>query len=127
MVGVNPKKIIFVTTIKEIGAEAKEFQDIKMMILFGSKAPDALRSSCYIIELNTVNSTIKAGMFLQIKNYHYTITAVGSEVQTNLGNLGHIAISFDGLTKPKLPGTLYVENAPYPDVHVGDSIQIIAD
>lgn len=121
------RKEIFATEVHEIGAEAKMFKDINMVILFGSSAPDALRSSCYIIDVNPVEEEIKTGMFLQIDDHKYQITAVGGEVQTNLTNLGHIAITFDGSKEANLPGTLYIENAEYPDIEVGSSISIIAE
>lgn len=117
--------IIFKTQVQQIGSEAKDFKEIKMVILFGLEAPEALKSSCYIIDVNPVKAKIKKGMYLQIDSQEYLITAVGSEVQNNLGNLGHIAINFDGSIDAKLPGTMYVENAGYPDICVGSSISIV--
>ncbi|MBN7274159.1 PTS sorbitol transporter subunit IIA [Ligilactobacillus pobuzihii] len=120
-------KEIFATEVHEIGAEAKMFKDINMVILFGSAAPDALRPSCYIIDVTPVKGEIKKGMYLQINGHRYLITAVGGEVQTNLTNLGHIAITFDGSKEANLPGTLYIENAEYPNIEVGSKIRIVAD
>lgn len=124
MVQVINQKVIFETTVREIGQEAKDFSEIKMAILFGDEAPDALRSSCYIINVKPVQEQVTTAMVLQINDEIYKITAVGSEVQTNLTNLGHIAISFTGATSAELPGTLYVEDKPYPDIEVGSDIKI---
>lgn len=121
------RKEIFTTVVHEIGAEAKMFKDINMVILFGSSAPEALRPSCYIIDVNPVKAEIKKGMYLQINDHKYQLTAVGGEVQTNLKNLGHIAITFDGSEEANLPGTLYVENAEYPEIEVGSQISIVTD
>lgn len=118
------QKIVFETKVQEIGQEAKDFSEIKMAILFGDEAPDALRSSCYIIKVQPVQMQITDQMILQIDNEIYQITAVGNEVQTNLSNLGHIAISFTGATRAELPGTLYVADKPYPDIQVGSEIYI---
>jgi PTS system glucitol/sorbitol-specific IIA component len=118
------EKIVFETKVKEIGQEARDFKEIKMAILFGDEAPDALRSSCFIIDIRPVQNQITDKMILQINNEEYQITAVGNEVQTNLTNLGHIAISFTGAADAELPGTLYVEDRPYPEIQVGSKIQI---
>lgn len=116
---------VFRTTVKEIGKDAKKFSDIKMAILFGDEAPAALRDSCYIIDVKPLNMKITKSMILQIDKNSYQITAVGSEVQENLTNLGHIAISFTGETSAQLPGTLYVEDKPYPNIQTGSVISIM--
>ena len=118
------KKVIFSTEVLEIGAEAREFTTIKMAILFGTEAPTALRSSCFIINVVPISKQIMAGMVLKIDNQEYEITSVGGEVQTNLGQLGHIALSFTGLTEASLPGTLYLVDKEYPKIKVGSQIQI---
>ena len=114
------ERIIFSTKVLEIGAESADFKSIGMAVLFGDEAPDALRPSCFIIE-------VTAGMKLEVDNQVYQITAVGGEVQTNLGRLGHTAISFTGAKEAKLPGTLYVEQGDYPDFKVGSVVRIIAE
>lgn len=96
-----------------------------MVILFGEGAPDALRPSCYIIKVNELSGEIKAGMTLQIDDEKYKITAVGNEVQTNLKNLGHIAINFTGDKTATLPGSMYVEEKEYPKINEGTKIAII--
>lgn len=115
---------IFKTEVVEIGADTPEFKEIAMAILFGNQAPDALRSSCFIINIEPVSAEIKKGMKVHFDDKEYTITAVGGEVQTNLTNLGHIAVSFTGLTEPELPGTLYVSEGDYPEFKVGTTISI---
>lgn len=113
------------TQVKEIGADAKEFSEINMVIFFGDEAPDALRSSCYIIDVKPINGEIKPGMHLVIDDVTYEITAVGNEVQRNLKNLGHIAVSFTGKTTAELAGTMYVEEKAYPDIKVGSQVKIV--
>lgn len=118
--------IIYNTKVIDIGQQAKDFKDINMLILFGSNAPAELRSSCYIINMVPLKGTIKVGMILRIAAENYRITAVGSEVQTNLANLGHITIKFDGSTNAELPGTLHVAANLYPDIRVDDQLQIVS-
>ena len=64
-------------------------------------------------------------MAILFDDQSYKITAVGNEVNTNLGNLGHTAIVFDGSTTPELAGSLYLEEKTYPELDVGTTIKII--
>ena len=64
------------TKILEVGSEARGFKDINMAILFGDEAPDALRSSCFIINVNTAivfdGSTtpeLAGSLYLEEKTY----------------------------------------------------------
>ncbi|AVK60659.1 PTS sorbitol transporter subunit IIA [Lactobacillus sp. CBA3605] len=120
----NKQELVFETQVIEVGQEAQDFSAINMLILFGQEAPDALRSSCYIINVQPVKAAITTGMQLKINDTSYQITAVGDEVQRNLTNLGHIAISFTGKTTAELPGTLYVEQGDYPVIEAGAAIAI---
>lgn len=120
------ERTIYSTKVVEVGAESEDFKSIKMAILFGDEAPDALRPSCFIVKVEPIKEQIVSGMILKIDDSEYTITAVGNEVQTNLGRLGHTAISFTGATDAKLAGSLYTSEGDYPDFKVGSTIQIIA-
>lgn len=117
-------KPIFKTVVKEIGKDAQEFQSVNMLIFFGDEAPSALRDSCFIIDVNDVTSEIKEGMTIKIGDTEYKITAVGNEVNTNLKNLGHIAVKFTGETTAELPGSLYVEEKEFPNIEVGTEVEI---
>lgn len=119
------EKVKYETKILEVGSEARGFKDINMAILFGDEAPDALRSSCFIIKVNKILEPIKAGDIMTFGDQAYKITAVGNEVNTNLGNLGHTAVVFDGSTTPELAGSLYLEEKPYPDLDVDTEIRIL--
>ncbi|MCT1215559.1 PTS sorbitol transporter subunit IIA [Latilactobacillus curvatus] len=120
------ERTVYSTSVVEIGAESEYFKSINMAILFGDEAPDALRPSCFIVKVAPIAEHINAGTILKIDDREYTITAVGKEVQTNLGNLGHTAINFTGATEAKLAGSLYVSEGEYPDFKVGSKIQILA-
>lgn len=104
---------VFETKVLSIGPEAELFKEEKMVILFGEDAPDALADYCYNIELNPIIGTIEKGLQLIVDEEAYEITAVGSVVQSNLENLGHITIRFNGEIEAELPGTLYVEDKKY--------------
>ncbi|EOT30565.1 PTS glucitol/sorbitol transporter subunit IIA [Enterococcus saccharolyticus] len=115
---------VFTTTVLSIGPEAELFKEEKMVILFGKDAPDALADYCYNIEVRPTTGAITVKQELVIDDNHYQITSVGDVVLPNLENLGHITIKFDGATTPELPGTLYVEDKPMPEIGVGTTISI---
>jgi PTS system glucitol/sorbitol-specific IIA component len=52
---------------------------------------------------------------------------VGDVANTNLGNLGHLIIKFNGLDEAKLPGDVCVEEKPVHPVKVGSVIKIIGE
>ncbi|MDD7330821.1 MAG: PTS glucitol/sorbitol transporter subunit IIA, partial [Absicoccus porci] len=55
----------------------------------------------------------------------YTITSIGDEAPVTLTGLGHCTIRFSGDTTPEMPGSMYVEKKPLPEIHVGTVIQIV--
>ncbi|MFT9191488.1 MAG: PTS glucitol/sorbitol transporter subunit IIA [Liquorilactobacillus sp.] len=124
---VTREKVIFSTKVLEIGNEVADFKAINMAILFGDEAPDALRSSCFIINVEPISAQIESGMKIRFDNQEYVITSVGNEVQNNLGRLGHTTVSFTGKVEAKLPGTIYVSKGNYPLIKEGTIIQIIAE
>ncbi|MET1249338.1 PTS glucitol/sorbitol transporter subunit IIA [Sporolactobacillus sp. STCC-11] len=115
---------IYKTEIKSIGNLAKDFLQEKMLILFGSEAPDGLKDYCFGIDVKSVHDAIQTGQYLFIDDSRFKITAVGRLVQKNLADLGHITMRFDGSTKADLAGTLYLENNPIPNIDIGTQITI---
>lgn len=115
---------IYTTQVVEVGPEAEIFRAEDMFILFGSEAPDNLRSYCYIIDRVDVGGNIEPGQKLVIDGREYTITAVGSVAPQNLQSLGHISVVFNGATSADLDGTIYVEPLEIPLMTVGSEIAI---
>ena len=112
------------TIVRAIGSEARLFQEEKLLILFGRKAPDTLKEYCFTIDVNAVTSKILPSMRLAIDQESYLITAVGEIVEKNLAELGHLTIKFDGAACPELPGTLHVAAGGYPTIEIGTVIVI---
>jgi len=112
-----PKKI-YSTKVVSLGGEVKTFIDTaKMIILFEeSLALPELRDMCVMHVGNQVDDTIKAGDILRIGEAEFKILKVGSEVQTNLTNLGHITLKFDDGREDLLEGSLHLEDKPIPEV-----------
>lgn len=120
-------KVIYENQVKALGSCVDEFKDSGILIIFGDNAPEELRDYCYSVSVNPINGTIKPGQVLKFDNTTYKITAVGSEAPVTLAGLGHCTINFSGQTTVDLPGTIYVENKPQPDVTVGTVIQIVEE
>ncbi|RVU71382.1 MULTISPECIES: PTS glucitol/sorbitol transporter subunit IIA [Lactobacillus] len=118
------KNKVYETEVVDIGSDAQEFKEVNMLIFFGDEAPDALRSSCFIIKVNNLEQDIEVGQTLQIGDDKYKITAVGNEANRNLKNLGHVAVKFTGDKVAEMPGSLYVEEGEFPKIEVGTKVQI---
>ncbi len=103
---------------------AKEFLNEKILILFGDEAPAGLKDYCYGVDLNPLDGEIRTGDRVLFDHAAYRITAVGSLVQKNLVDLGHITMKFDGSNQADLAGTLYLENKKVPQIDIGTKIEI---
>lgn len=117
--------VIYENKIKAIGADADEFKTDGMIILFGEGAPDELKDSCYIVEVMPLQGTIEAGHIMKIGSEEFKITAVGEEAPVTLNGLGHCTLNFSGQTEADLPGSIYLEEKPVPEISLGTAIQII--
>jgi PTS system glucitol/sorbitol-specific IIA component len=72
---------------------------------------------------NKILDCVQQGDILVIADQEYRITYVGDEVRTNLENLGHITLRFDGNTEG-LGGSVYLEEKALPIIGIGDTISI---
>lgn len=84
-----------------------------------------LRDACVMHTGNQLDDMIKPGDIYKIGNAEFKIIKVGSEVQKNLMNLGHITVKFDGGEGDVLEGSLHVEEKPIPEIKVGDELSIL--
>ncbi|MBU6114343.1 PTS glucitol/sorbitol transporter subunit IIA [Mammaliicoccus lentus] len=115
---------MYKTEIKRIGKDASAFEAEKMVILFGDNAPDELVDFCYIIDINEIAGEITESQTLFLDDNEYKITKVGSAVNKNLNDLGHITLKFDGSTEAEQSGTLYLEDKPLANIEEGTKIEI---
>ena len=119
-------KKIYSTKVVELGGQVADFiAAAKMIIMFEeSMALPELRDACVMHTGNKLDDMIKPGDIYKIGNAEFKIIKVGSEVQKNLMNLGHITVKFDGGKGDVLEGSLHVEDKPIPDIKVGDELAI---
>lgn len=120
-------KIIYENTIKDKGEFAQDFQEERMVVIFGDSAPEEIKDFCYWVDVKPINGTIAAGQTLKVGDQSYKITAVGKEAPVTLAGLGHCSFKFSGQTEVELLGTIYVEDKPMPDIQIGTVIQIVED
>ena len=122
-------KEYYSTKVVELGGQVADFiAAAKMIILFEkemSKNLPELRDACVLHTGNQLNDTVKPGDIFKLGNAEFKVLKVGSEVQKNLMNLGHITIKFDGGAGDVLEGSVHVEDKPIPEVKVGDEIHFI--
>ena len=117
---------IYSSKIVELGGQVGDFiAAANMIIMFEeSMALPELRDACVMHTGNELTGMIKPGDVYKIGNAEFKIIKVGSEVQKNLMNLGHITIKFDGGEGELLEGSIHVESKPIPKIKAGDMIEI---
>lgn len=121
---VKDAETIYETKVIDIGKEAQQFKSINMLIFFGDEAPEALRSSCFIIDVKPLKKKLEVGQTLKIDNMTYKITGVGNEASRNFNNLGHMSVKFNGSSTVDMPGSINVEDKPFPKIKVGTKVSI---
>ena len=117
---------IYSSKIVELGGQVKDFiAAANMIIMFDeAMALPELRDACVMHTGNQLTGMIKPGDVYKIAGTGFKIIKVGSEVQKNLMNLGHITIKFDGGEGELLEGSIHVENKPVPEIKPGHMIEI---
>lgn len=116
--------VIYENQVVGMGECVEEFKDEGIFIIFGDNAPDELKDYCYSVSVQPINGKIMPGQILSVDDKQYAITAVGPEAPITLAGLGHCTINFSGSTEVELPGTIYVENKPMPNLKIGTVIRI---
>lgn len=117
---------MYSTTIKEIGELVPAFAEEQLVILFGPTATSELRAIGVIHEATKPEeSVLKVGRKLVIGSQQYEITKVGEIANKNFDTLGHVSIYFKEHEAEVLPGAIVVSPAIFPELLIGDSIEIM--
>ena len=116
---------VYETNVTKIGPLVPEFYGEKMIILFKEGAPEELTEYCVLHGKNDLKGEVRVGDILKIDDKEYKITAVGSAVNPNLQDLGHITLKFNGASEADLPGTLVMEDISINEIAEGSTISII--
>ncbi|GIM30706.1 PTS sorbose transporter subunit IIB [Clostridium polyendosporum] len=116
---------IYRTVITSVGDLAEGFLEHDMFITFKDNAPQELVDYCFMHQENNLLDYIQVNDILQIDRQQYLITGVGSLVNDNLRNLGHITYKFSGETDASIAGTLYLEKKEIIPLNEGTIIEVI--
>lgn len=113
------------TKVLEIGELVSSFEEEMLLVLFGPKATDELKSISVIHEFEQQPETdsLQVGTKIEIGENVYTITQVGSSANENFEELGHISIYFKSGTDDLLPGAVLAEPEVFPTIEQGDVIK----
>ena len=87
-------KKYYSTIVQELGAQVHAFKGARMLILFNENAPQELREYCVLHRGNKLEDIVEPGDIFQLGKEEYKIVYVGSQVQKNLRDLGHITLRF---------------------------------
>ena len=114
------------TQVVEVGKDAANFINAgRMIVLFDdSMALPEVRNFSVLHSGNKLDDTIKPGDVIKIAGSEFKILKVGSDVQKNLVNLGHMIIKFDGGKEEYFESSIHVEDKPIPKIQFGDEIII---
>lgn len=116
-------ELIYRTTVTGIGEKSMEFILQGIFVIFKDDAPEDLKEFCITHKENNLLKEIERNDILKIGGEEFKITAVGSAVNENLQNLGHITFRFDG-EEESLPGSLSLEKKSIPEIRKDMKIEI---
>lgn len=108
--------------ITGIGADAMDFVDDNILILFSEQTGNGVEDFSVQITMPHLSRDIASGDRMRFGDKEYLVTAVGDEAMETFKLLGHCTLRFDGSDTPVLPGTIHLEDADFPEVHVGDMV-----
>ncbi|MDD4372191.1 MAG: PTS glucitol/sorbitol transporter subunit IIA [Anaerostipes sp.] len=112
------------------GAEAFSFlgdPDTNMIIIFNEGAPPILEELSVLHEVAELKEGLAVGDTISFGDAIFKISALGSEVNKTLGDLGHCTIDLNGGDEPERPGCLAIEGErelTQDDLKAGNLIQI---
>jgi len=112
--------------VLQLGELIGEFIDNGIVVFFGQNAPEELLEFSIIHNGVELKEEVIPGDMLAIGDEHFKILAVGDVANTNLANLGHFVVKFNGKTTPELPGDICVEAKPLPDIEIGTRVTIVS-
>ena len=101
---------IYLTEIREVGAEVAEFLEAGYLILFEVGAPPELAEMSVLHELvSRREDPPVTGDVLAIGPREFRITAVGDKAWKNIEELGHAVFVFNGAAEVEMPGQICLE------------------
>lgn len=112
------------TTVTSVGEMAGEFAEGGILVFFGPAAPEELHEFAIITEAAELRADVAPGDVLWVGDAEFGVVSVGALANSNIAELGHLVVKFNGLTEPELPGDVSVPSVPAPTVEAGTIIRI---
>jgi len=113
--------------ITQIGPLVDEFVSAGVLVLFGEDAPEELKEFSIIHDGKLLDRDVEPGDWFCLEEEKFLILAVGEVANSNLGNLGHLILKFNGMETPEMPGDVCVEARPLPNIQAGMRFSILGD
>lgn len=110
--------------ITHIGPYVSEFVEEKVLVFFGSQAPEELAEFAILHDGKTLTGQLQPGDTIFLGDEDFAVLAVGEVANTNLANLGHLVVKVNGQSEPEMPGDVCVETKPLPPIEVGMLVRI---
>ncbi len=118
-------RVVYETTVSDVGEQVPAFVDHGVLIFFGDEAPRELRDISVLHRPTVTEDAMRAGDVLQLGSAELEVLAAGPVVRDNMLNLGHFDLKADGRSEPKLPGDVCVADAPLPLLAPGDQVRVL--
>lgn len=121
-------RTIYESTFVSTGVNEAESLEDNFIITFGEGAPAEVAEYCFIHHPEiSLAEALLPGSVITIGEYSWPITAVGSVAETNLRELGHITIWFDGTKEAEFPGTVHVEGPTPGVIEPGQKFRVLSN
>jgi PTS system glucitol/sorbitol-specific IIA component len=111
--------------IISIGPLVDEFKQAGILVFFGKNAPEELVEFSIIHDASELVEPLNVGDSIFLGEEQFNILSIGDVANTNLANLGHLILKFNGETEARLPGDVNVELRSVPEIKVGLEFKII--
>lgn len=110
--------------VTAIGPLTNEFIEAGILVLFGEDAPEELVEFSIIHDGKELDGEVAAGDNILIGDEAFNVLAVGEVANSNLSNLGHFILKFNGESEVEMPGDICVEAKPIPAIALGTHIRV---
>lgn len=110
--------------VTAIGPYVGEFIDAGILVLFGLNAPEELAEFAILHDGTTLHRDVTAGDTVYVDQASFRVLAVGEVANSNLANLGHLVLKFNGEHEVEMPGDVCVEAGQIPEVKIGTHIRV---
>lgn len=105
--------------ITAIGESIAEFVDAGILVFFGQEAPSELAEFAILHDGHGLSEPLAPGDRIRLDKNVFAVLAVGAVASSNLAELGHLVVKFNGQHEPEMPGDVCVEAKPVPALTVG--------